>query len=422
VLAYDSRVRRFDRALARGAGQFRSRWRHSRRKALTIDFPQPGETRVGDAVYISGWAVAPGGVASVDVLVNEQHTRAARTGSKRSDVAAELGDPAAAFSGWWTPITPNDLVEGENVVRAIARQSSGAVIAETTRCFSWRTLRPGEVPYDQVDLSGERYDPGWPIQNSVAIEHQARYRLAKGLAAGRRVLDAGCGLGYGASELMAAGAKTVDAVDSSGVAIERARHAGDARVRFTIGDIRELPYADGAFDLIVCFEAIEHVHEHDVVFDEFRRTLAADGVLILSTPNRDCELIENPWHLRELNASELEHALRARFRNVALLRQQLYVTTVIGDESILAWADPDQELVLNALKLSGGEPGSEANAVALASDGELPATQPVTALGDARDELVDAAIAGWRQRAQRAEAEAAMLRHRINAALEWGAE
>ena len=120
----------------------------------------------------------------------------------------------------------------------------------------------------------------------IEAEHIARYNWAASLARGKRVLDAGCGSGYGSELLHRGGAAEVVAVDVSPEVIEAvAANAADGVV-CEVADIAALPYPEASFDLVVCFEAIEHVEEPDAVLDQFARVLRPDGLLVISSPNR----------------------------------------------------------------------------------------------------------------------------------------
>src|SRR5512142_1405657 len=72
-----------------------------------------------------------------------------------------------------------------------------------------------------AEFTGERVIPG-QVDADLLNEHLARYAFAARLARGKRVLDAGCGAGYGSAEL-AKTAISVLGVDQSADAVEFAR-------------------------------------------------------------------------------------------------------------------------------------------------------------------------------------------------------
>jgi len=76
----------------------------------------------------------------------------------------------------------------------------------------------------------ERFVPESMSEELLAAEHLVRYEWAGGLAQGRRVLDAGCGTGYGAEMLAAAGAASVIGVDVAAAVVEAARARAGGRL------------------------------------------------------------------------------------------------------------------------------------------------------------------------------------------------
>ncbi len=66
-----------------------------------------------------------------------------------------------------------------------------------------------------LTLTGERTLPGIWQENYWLRLHEAAYDVFAPMCAGARVLEAGCGEGYGAARLAAAGARTVVGVDST---------------------------------------------------------------------------------------------------------------------------------------------------------------------------------------------------------------
>src|SRR6185295_3649789 len=101
-----------------------------------------------------------------------------------------------------------------------------------------------------AEFTGERVIPG-QVDVDLLNEHVARYTFAARLARGKRVLDAGCGAGYGSAELAHA-ADSVTGLDRAPDALEFARaNYNLPNLKFDEGGCEALPYADGSFDLVV---------------------------------------------------------------------------------------------------------------------------------------------------------------------------
>jgi protein-L-isoaspartate O-methyltransferase len=73
-----------------------------------------------------------------------------------------------------------------------------------------------------VEFTGERVIPG-EVDADLLNEHLARYTFAARLARGKRVLDAGCGAGYGTAELARAALNAMVGVDRAPEAVDFAR-------------------------------------------------------------------------------------------------------------------------------------------------------------------------------------------------------
>jgi 2-polyprenyl-3-methyl-5-hydroxy-6-metoxy-1,4-benzoquinol methylase len=101
-----------------------------------------------------------------------------------------------------------------------------------------------------------------------------------------RVLDAGCG-GGGMPLSLAEHADEVvgiDPIDRFSQAGSRlARERGLARLHFLQADGMALPFAAGAFDLVLSHAVIEHVPDAALYLRECRRVLKANGHVFLST-------------------------------------------------------------------------------------------------------------------------------------------
>jgi SAM-dependent methyltransferase len=105
--------------------------------------------------------------------------------------------------------------------------------------------------------------------------------FVRGLGHAERALDLGCGDGR-LSELLDAGSLTL--ADVSRVALERARQRVPQARFVELSPDAPLPLDDGAFDLVLCAETIEHVRDVQLLLSEIRRVLSPGGRLALTTP------------------------------------------------------------------------------------------------------------------------------------------
>lgn len=161
-------------------------------------------------------------------------------------------------------------------------------------------------------------DPG------VFALHLKRYLFAENWSVGCRVLDAACGVGYGAHHI-AQRAREVIGVDISPAAVAYARERYVLpNLSFQSGDVTDLPFDDGSFQMICSFETIEHIEDPGAALDEFQRVLSPDGLLVISTPRvgRTTRAPENPHHRIELSGEDFERELTVRFGTVEMFGQR----------------------------------------------------------------------------------------------------
>ena len=163
------------------------------------------------------------------------------------------------------------------------------------------------------------------------------------------------------------------------------------------GDISALPFDDASFDVIVCFEAIEHVHDQARALDEFHRVLSATGLLIVSSPNRDVYPEGNPHHTHEFAPEELRSVLDDRFAKVRLERQQAWLLSMVCDDETLLDADSSHAIDIAVRKVAGVRPGSETFTLALAGKAELPLARDLAIVTDLGE------LDAWRSRGRSAE-------------------
>ena len=163
------------------------------------------------------------------------------------------------------------------------------------------------------------------VNHVAAVE---RYRFFAQDVAGRAVLDAASGPGFGVRAIVEAGADHVTAVDLSEAALAQVPvNAPSDRVTCVRADVTCLPFDAASFDVVVSSETLEHVPDWRGYFRELKRVLKPDGVFWVSTPNRPvCSPFRlrpaAPRHVREVSIGGFACLLRRHFREVALYGQR----------------------------------------------------------------------------------------------------
>ncbi|HEX5503718.1 MAG TPA: class I SAM-dependent methyltransferase [Thermomicrobiales bacterium] len=115
-------------------------------------------------------------------------------------------------------------------------------------------------------------------------------RLTAGLPDGADVLEVAPGPGYFAIELARLGRFRVTALDISHTFVELvAEHARQAGVEVDVrqGDASRMPFADGAFDLIVCQAAFKNFSRPGAAIDEMHRVLRDGGTAVIQDMWKD---------------------------------------------------------------------------------------------------------------------------------------
>ncbi len=153
---------------------------------------------------------------------------------------------------------------------------------------------------------------GVPLAREGADMMYSRYRLAADRAANQRVLELACGAGQGLGMVGASARSTVGGDFSLPLLRLGRRHFG-ARVPFARLSADRLPFASGAFDLVLFFEASYYVHDMEGAFDEIARVLAPGGAVLFVNANPERpDFIRSPHSVHYHTADEFRAALSRR--------------------------------------------------------------------------------------------------------------
>ncbi len=162
--------------------------------------------------------------------------------------------------------------------------------------------------------------------NFLFKEALARYEFAKKVMHSKKkkdakILDLGCGTGYGSALLSENGA--VVGMDRNRKAIAYATKRYGRKAQFKLGNVEEFKIYLGLFDVISAFEIIEHLKNPRAFLKNACKSLRSNGIMILSTPNAVSHpnTPKSPYHEKEYTKREFEKLLNSFFSHVEMYGQ-----------------------------------------------------------------------------------------------------
>ena len=146
--------------------------------------------------------------------------------------------------------------------------------------------------YDEVASVYDSFAKVWDQHMAApALAHFDRI-MEERVKPGAFVLDAGAGTGERTLAILRhSQPREVVALDASAAMLDVAHSKiRDPRVRFTLGDLRHLPFEDDTFDVVSCGWAIEIMADPRAAVQELIRVIRPDGFVVYAF----CSLPEGP--------------------------------------------------------------------------------------------------------------------------------
>lgn len=172
------------------------------------------------------------------------------------------------------------------------------------------------------------------------------YELVEQYAAGKDVLDVACGEGYGTSLVGKSASRVVGLDYNKEAVLEAQRRYGSANISFVEGDLfgTNNILQGEQFDIVCCFQTIEHVHDHDEFLAVLTSVVKPGGLLMVSTPNKRLFPSFNPYHVHELDYDEMQALFHKHF-------SKFTVYGVFGDEIVMQYRTNKQRIADTILSL-----------------------------------------------------------------------
>jgi len=170
---------------------------------------------------------------------------------------------------------------------------------------------------------------------------------------GKTALDAGCGVGLNAFLLNELGYR-VAGIDFSDYAVQdakrRSQREGRQQMEWFVADLDAEPIS-GLYDLVICWEVIEHVRNPAAVLQKLYNALKPQGILVVTTPNRlglsHLLLAKDPRHIHVHSSFWWAQKLRE-------LRSFRWVCrSMIFWDHVLPWLRPRKRVMAHWLPVLG---------------------------------------------------------------------
>lgn len=153
------------------------------------------------------------------------------------------------------------------------------------------------------------------FDSKPSLGHIFNFNFSKEYIKDKVVLDVGCWTGQ-YEQLAATYVKEIFGIDSDKEAIKYAQ-TSNIKCKFIACKAQKLPFRDGTFDVVLLLDVLEHLplNSENKALSEVYRVLKPNGILILSTPNKNIlSILFDPAFFilghRHYSLSKIKHLLK----------------------------------------------------------------------------------------------------------------
>ena len=175
-----------------------------------------------------------------------------------------------------------------------------------------------------------------PESRDLNFENHCKvYQFFRDSVSGGRVLDVGCGMGYGSEILSQGSLDDYQGIDYSADAVAYAKEYYGHLGAFTQMDAHQLNFEDNAFDWVISSENLEHLADPEKALEEKARVLKPDGIALIGTPNKEMFSAgetgsPNPYHIDEFYYADLLRLAYHAFESVLIFENTMVSPSPLG--------------------------------------------------------------------------------------------
>jgi SAM-dependent methyltransferase len=173
------------------------------------------------------------------------------------------------------------------------------------------------LPFDQQSIT--TYDdilPDFSTNSPIRDTVLKAIGLSEDDFRGARVLLAGTAQGIDIDWILSLNPSKLVCLDYSSHVIEVAKRKSDKRLAFAVGDVCDLPFFTGTFDIVLSLGIIQHTRSPELAFDEKVRVLRPSGILTIGNlysknlHNHRISMFRHKYRIHEMPREDAKRFLR----------------------------------------------------------------------------------------------------------------
>jgi ubiquinone/menaquinone biosynthesis C-methylase UbiE len=171
------------------------------------------------------------------------------------------------------------------------------------------------------DFSSVTEVAGYNVTKEQIQRMYTRYHFSAQYSKGKDVLEVACGSGQGLGFLAGSAKKVVGGdIDENLINIAKNQYKNRQNISLDKLDAHKLPFIDGSFDVVLIHEAIYYFKDPRAAIKEVFRVLRKNGVIIISTANKDWEGFNpSPYSYAYFSANDFPALLaQAGFNDISM--------------------------------------------------------------------------------------------------------
>jgi 2-polyprenyl-3-methyl-5-hydroxy-6-metoxy-1,4-benzoquinol methylase len=154
--------------------------------------------------------------------------------------------------------------------------------------------------------------------NIVRGIHKSKHKYLIPFISGKKILDTGCGAGFGLKILSPYYREAVG-IDGHAESIKLAQSYDLKKTSFfKVKTLENFSLSVDQFDVVLSIDVLQQIEYTELYLDQVKRHMSPDGLFIIITPNIKKTMNVNQCHYREYSIDTLKNELSTKFEVLSI--------------------------------------------------------------------------------------------------------